>query len=146
MSQVAFHDKNSNNTLHLLGDNSTVTVLIPVVASSCNPSNSTVLIATPLASLNGSLPRPEQAVQYFRASSLVLTLDGYNNSATLAAKGDAPDVPLPAWVDRSFLGCLNQTIGAAVPLVSAARRSSRLGLFSIIRAVFLLCVLLASLT
>lgn len=48
---------------------------------------------------------------------MVLTLDGYNNTAALSDNASLPDTPLPTWVNQPFLDCLNQTIGAAVPLV-----------------------------
>jgi len=62
-------------------------------------------------------PKPQQAIQYYRASSTVLTLDGYNNSATFSSNESASDSPLPQNIDTKFLECLNQTIGSAVPLV-----------------------------
>lgn len=68
------------------------------------------------------MPNPEQAIQYYRASSVVLTLDGYNDTTALNASAgpDDPHTPLPTWVNSSMLDCLNQTIGAAVPLVDAS--------------------------
>lgn len=65
---------------------------------------------------NATEPRPEQVIQYYRASSIALTLDGYNNSATYGPEG-SPDTPLPPDVDNTLLSCLNGTIGAAAPLV-----------------------------
>jgi hypothetical protein len=59
-------------------------------------------------------PAPQE-VQYYRASSVALTLDGYNNTAYFLNSTD--DTPLPESVDKEFLACLNFTIGAAVPLV-----------------------------
>jgi len=61
-------------------------------------------------------------VQYYRASSVVLTLDGYNNTAALSNDTNATNTPLPASVNTTFLDCLNQTIGAAVPLIDASAR------------------------
>ena len=120
MVQTVFPDSASNNTFHLLADNFTVTSLIESVASNCSLGNTTALTTTSLNSSDPSSPRPEQAVQYYRASSVVLTLDGYNNTAALADDSNAPPAPLPPWVDANFLNCLNQTIGAAVPLIDAA--------------------------
>lgn len=125
MAQTTFADKNSNNTFHLLADNATVTSLIDAVAANCTLGNTTALTVTPLNTSDTSQPRPEQAVQYYRASSVVLTLDGYNDTAALS-NTSAPDTPLPSWVDQPFLNCLNQTIGAAVPLVDAANPLSAL--------------------
>lgn len=119
MTQTTFADPSSNNTFHLLSDNSTVNSLIESVAANCTLGNTTALTATPLNSSDPSQPRPEQAVQYYRASSVVLTLDGYNDTAALSNDSSLPDTPLPSWVDATFLDCLNQTLGAAVPLVDA---------------------------
>lgn len=123
MAQTTFADKNSNNTFHLLADNATVTSLIDSVAANCTLGNTTALTATPLSTSDPNQPRPEQAVQYYRASSVVLTLDGYNDTAALSNDSSIPDTPLPSWVDSSFLNCLNLTIGAAVPLVDSASLS-----------------------
>ncbi|KAJ3532265.1 hypothetical protein NM688_g7450 [Phlebia brevispora] len=126
MAQTVFADPSSNNTFHLLADNSTVNSLILSVASNCSLGNTTALSATPLNTSDPSQPRPEQAVQYYRASSVVLTLDGYNNTAALSNDTTMPNTPLPSWVDTSFLNCLNQTIGAAVPLVDTSSSGSSL--------------------
>ena len=123
MTQAVFADKNSNNTFHLLSDNTTVASLIDSVSANCTLGNTTTLAPMPLNSSDPSQPRPEQAVQYYRASSVVLTLDGYNDTAALSNDSSTPDTPLPSWVDTSFLKCLNQTIGAAVPLVDASSSS-----------------------
>ena len=120
MVQTLFPDSASNNTFHLLADNFTVTSLIESVASNCTLGNTTALSVTSLNDSDPSSPRPEQAVQYYRASSVVLTLDGYNDTAALSDDPNAPNTPLPPWVDANFLNCLNQTIGAAVPLIDAA--------------------------
>ena len=120
MAQTTFADKNSNNTFHLLADNETVSSLINSVASNCTLGNTTALSPSPLNTSDPSQPRPEQAVQYYRASSVVLTLDGYNNTAALSNDSSLPNTPLPSWVDGSFLNCLNQTIGNSVPLVDGS--------------------------
>lgn len=63
-------------------------------------------------------PKPEQAVQYYRGSTVVLTFDGYNNSAVYVNQTALiPDSALPSNLDSEMLGCFNQTIGEAVPLV-----------------------------
>lgn len=118
MTETTFTDSNSNNTFHLLADNETVIALIGSVSNNCSLGNASALVPPiPLNSSDPTSPRPEQAVQYYRASSVVLTLDGYNNTAALLNDSSIPDTPLPSWVDQPFLDCLNQTIGASVPLV-----------------------------
>ena len=67
-------------------------------------------------------PQAEQVVQYYRASSIALTLDSYNNTGTFSAN-DTTDSPLPVLgtTDAALLNCLNTTIGLAAPLVSSSR-------------------------
>lgn len=67
-------------------------------------------------------PAPEQAVGYFRASSVVLSLLEYNNTAQFT--GYTPqnptglvDTPLPQVVDTDFFRCINSTLGNHIPLV-----------------------------
>lgn len=66
-----------------------------------------------------SSPRAVDAIQYYRASSAVLILDGYNDTAVLSTVPNVTVQSLPANVDRMLLICLNATIGAAIPLVDA---------------------------
>jgi hypothetical protein len=66
------------------------------------------------------LPQPEQAVQYYRASSVVLTLDGYNDTGVFGNDTNAVHTPLLTNIDTNLLDCLNQTIGLSVPLIDAA--------------------------
>jgi hypothetical protein len=123
MAEATFISRHTKSTFHLLSDNSTVTSLIHNVDAHCSP-----LLAPPTprspSRLNASAlnsPQPEQAIQYYRASSIVLTLDGYNNSATFSnSPNTTPDSPLPPGVDTILLNCLNHTIGRAAPLVGGA--------------------------
>ncbi|EEB92754.1 hypothetical protein MPER_08691, partial [Moniliophthora perniciosa FA553] len=50
---------------------------------------------------------------------VVLTLEGYNNSAVFQNEG-TPDTPLPGTLDIILKDCLNYTIGAAVPMIGGA--------------------------
>ncbi|KAI0070477.1 hypothetical protein K474DRAFT_1670014 [Panus rudis PR-1116 ss-1] len=108
--------KVNNTTFHLFADNSTVSALIDILRDNCtsNASGPDVYNASDPFS-----PRPEQAVQYYRASSVVLTLEGYNNTNALN-NATGIDVSIPAWVDPFLLSCLNSTIGLAVPLFDSA--------------------------
>ncbi|KAI0942057.1 hypothetical protein AcV7_002590 [Taiwanofungus camphoratus] len=119
MAEGTFASNTSNNTFHVLSDNTTVSELITSISSNCTLGSSSSSSPSPF---NGSAsePRPEQAVQYYRASSVVLTLDGYNDTGVLGNDPNATATPLPGWVDTTLLDCLNQTIGAAVPLISGA--------------------------
>jgi hypothetical protein len=77
-------------------------------------------------------------VQYYRASSVALSLDGYNNSAVFAPENSTADTPLPSSVDTNLLDCLNGTIGLAVPLVDSARWTMSVPSLGVITLVLLL--------
>jgi len=69
-------------------------------------------------------PFPEQAVGYYRGSSVALSLVGYNNTAqitdyTLQDRTSLVDTPLPSVADTAFFRCINTTIGQSTPLVIA---------------------------
>lgn len=80
---------------------------------------------------------PEEAIQYYRASTIVLTLDGYNNSAGVQENSTA-DVPLPSWVNQSMLECVNETIGAAAPLIDAGHKIHCTGSMGIVFVIWVL--------
>lgn len=115
----------SSITYRIVGDNASVTAVYAALVANCSVANSTSALYTfwPNAT---TYPFPEQAVQYYRASSFALTLDSYNNSAALAANMPASnttaslplsdDSPLPAGLNGTFLECINSTIGGSVPL------------------------------
>ena len=120
MAQAAFQSNSGNTTFHVLADNSTISSLITSITANCSSLLSTTNTSTspiPYDPSSPSAPQPEQAVQYYRASSIVLTLDGYNDTTALQENATSPDVPLPTWTNSSLLNCLNQTIGAAAPLI-----------------------------
>ncbi|KAF8843874.1 hypothetical protein BDN67DRAFT_963724 [Paxillus ammoniavirescens] len=122
MAQSIFISNSMNSTFHVLSDNSTVSSLITSIDANCSSSLSSSSSSSPQpfnASAPGT-PQPEQAVQYYRASSIVLTLDGYNNSATLSSDPNASNSPLPSSIDLTLLDCLNQTIALAAPLIDGA--------------------------
>ncbi|KAJ7881617.1 hypothetical protein B0H13DRAFT_2199697 [Mycena leptocephala] len=125
MASAAFQSNSAaNTTFRLVADNATVTALMATVAVNCatslTPPSISATLPTPL---NASAPdaQPEQVVQYYRASSVALSLDGYNNTAVFAPENSTANTPLPAGIDATLLGCLNSTIGNAVPLVDGAR-------------------------
>lgn len=111
-----------NNTFWLLADNETTTSLIEDIKSTCSQSlsiDTSPINPTPYGE-NFTTPKPEQVVQYYRASSVALALEGYNNTAVFSDDENTPDIPLPDSVDTTLLACLNTTIGEAVPLIDAA--------------------------
>ena len=115
----------SSVTYRILGDNSSVTAVFEALVANCSVANSSSAIEAYTPSAN-TWPLPEQIIQYYRSSSFSLSLDGYNNSASLvsnmpANNNTAPlplsqDTPLPAGLNDTFLVCVNTTIGASVPL------------------------------
>lgn len=106
--------------------------------SSSNSSN-----PNPYNSSDPTTPQPESAIGYYRASSVVLTLVGYNNSAALSSDPNAMNTPIPGGIDTTLGNCLNQTIGAAVPLVDGAQSANfeGMGLLSLIIIAFQLLFL-----
>lgn len=133
MVTAAFTSNKTSTTYRLLADNVTVVDLLPEIHTQCDSmlsSNSSTLPSTYNDSLT-ALPQPEQAVQYYRASSVALSLDGYNNTGVFGPEG-SPDTPLPSGIDTLLLACLNTTIGNAVPLVdSSGMTTPNMGIFGL---------------
>ncbi|KAI0063857.1 hypothetical protein BV25DRAFT_368207 [Artomyces pyxidatus] len=122
MAQAQFQSNSMGTTFHILADNSTVASLISTINANCSSylsvsNSSTAPIAYDASNTTG--PVPEQAIQYYRASSVALTLDGYNNSAALGGDPRATASPLPVGIDTALLTCINVTTGESVPLVGA---------------------------
>jgi hypothetical protein len=120
-----------SNTYRIVGDGVSVYNILRIIASSCNSNQSTPYTFHPTvffdASDNSSRPHPEEIIQFYRASSFALSLDGYNNSMALASNAPLTNyVPptitiqsqLPTNIDSAFLGCLNSTIGNNLLLVN----------------------------
>lgn len=140
-----------NTTLHIISDNATVHWLTAFLnadphdpdagygcANLLNISNSS---PGPYPfNGNGTDPRPEQAIQYYRASSVVLALEGYNNTAALTGDANATPVPLPS-VDMDMLKCFNDTIGQYVPLFGSASVASPPGVAGLVAFMYaVLCL------
>ncbi|KAI0036415.1 hypothetical protein K488DRAFT_41051, partial [Vararia minispora EC-137] len=121
MAQAAFQSNTTGTIYRVVSDNSTVASLITSVDANCTSSDLGSSSSEPSPYTGATTdPQPEQTIQYYRASSVSLTLDGYNNTAALGNDTNAPPTPLPSGIDTVLLGCLNDTIGAAVPLVDGA--------------------------
>lgn len=110
-----------NTTLRLVSDNSTTRSLAEIIGVNCislmSGNQSVVAFDSGSNSTNTSSgPFPEQAVQYYRASSIVLTLDGYSNTDVFNINSNT-SVPMPSWADQKLLQCANLTIGKAAPLI-----------------------------
>ena len=111
---------NTPSTFRFLSDNTTVALMDLEVKAACGSLLDSNATTPPLVFWESdTTPAPEQAIQYYRASSAVLTLDGYNNTATYAVEGTA-DSPLPDNTNQGLLSWLNSTIGNTLPLIDAA--------------------------
>ena len=89
-------------------------------------------------------PSPGEVVQYYRAGSVALMLVGYNNSAVWQDDDSEADDPLPSWVDKNLLSCLNTTIGAATPLIdngSLQMAVPNMGVLGVVFAVWFMSLL-----
>lgn len=144
MTEATFASNSANTTFHILSDNSTVSSLIFSIDANCSSFLSDSSSTSPQIynTLVLGSPQPEQAIQYYRASSIVLTLDGYFNLATLSINPNATDFSLPSGIDMTLLDCLNQTIGLSAPLVSSAglpRRSTGPSSTSLLGLLWLVC-------
>ncbi|EIN12274.1 hypothetical protein PUNSTDRAFT_141035 [Punctularia strigosozonata HHB-11173 SS5] len=115
-------------TFRIVGDNTSVTSVLADLMKTCGVVNSTDSLSVFNASVPlQNIPKPEQIVQWYRASTFGLSLDGYNNTAALPSNAPANNAsnwtvtaqtPLPA-INMTFLACLNTTIAATLPLVAA---------------------------
>ncbi|KAF9076787.1 hypothetical protein BDP27DRAFT_1312584 [Rhodocollybia butyracea] len=124
MMTAAFQSNSTSTIYRILADNTTVVDLISDIHSNCSShltSNSASSASSAIAynSSAPDAPQPGQVVQYYRASSVALTLDGYNNSAVYSGTNTTADDPLPSGIDTTLLSCMNDTIGVSVPLVDA---------------------------
>ncbi|QRV84191.1 catalytic domain thiamine pyrophosphokinase [Ceratobasidium sp. AG-Ba] len=117
---------NATASFYIVGDADSVSAVMDALVSDCSVVNATGQNVDD----NNPAVHVEQAVQYYRASSFMLALSSYNNTANLASNAPtdnntAPppasaDTPLPAGTNTTFLNCLNTTIGDAVPIMDAA--------------------------
>ncbi|KAF8608169.1 hypothetical protein BDV93DRAFT_519230 [Ceratobasidium sp. AG-I] len=117
---------NATASYYIVGDADSVAAVMEALVSDCSVVNAT---GTPVDNNNPTV-HVEQAVQYYRSSSFMLALSSYNDTANLPANAPADnstappdtsaDTPLPVGTNTTFLTCLNDTIGASVPIMDAA--------------------------
>lgn len=109
----------ANNTFGLYGDQQSLNDIVPILVGTCNVAYTYGQNFT---------PSPFNAVEYYRESSFVLTLDNYNNSVPDISVQDASQsftpseqepAPLPAAVNLTYFNCLNATIGSYLGLVDS---------------------------
>lgn len=135
-----FSSNTTNTTFRILSDNQTVIDLISTITGPCSPNLQTTNITATAYNDSSTFPRPEQSIQYYRASSIVLTLDGYNNTADLT--NATSNVPLPSNIDQTLLGCVNATIGTTAPLVNGASGSGAVPTTGLLGLAWIVWVLL----
>jgi hypothetical protein len=126
-------------TLKLVADYESLKATVDAISSNCSAYVNTTYLSsadpTAFSITDSNVPKPEQVVQYYRASTAALTLDGYNNTGALVSLSqwmanssdwDADnagmqsvmeDAPLPDNLNQTLLGCVNVTIGESIPLV-----------------------------
>lgn len=120
-------------TLFLTADKPTLKYVKPALIWFCSKSHNNgwfgaekVRVSKPMefkgpaGDPNG--PAPEQGVSYYRGSSVVLSLLGYNNTAqSVDYTPQNPfcliDTPLPPVASTRFFQCINETLGLSIPLV-----------------------------
>ncbi|KAL1677094.1 hypothetical protein EV122DRAFT_214945 [Schizophyllum commune] len=139
-----FTSNAGNSTFRLVADNSTTTSLIEEINNNCSGNLDSSKTSQNASTFNYTVswaPSPGEVVQYYRASSVALMLVGYNNSAVWQDDDSKADDPLPSWVDKNLLSCLNTTIGAATPLIdngSLQMPVPSMGLFGVVFAVWIM--------
>ncbi|KAH7100367.1 hypothetical protein BKA62DRAFT_620146 [Auriculariales sp. MPI-PUGE-AT-0066] len=115
---------------YLVGDSSSVALVFSAIVANCNATNLDQPLATltyplPAGATNVTMPDTEEIIQYYRASSFALALEGYNSSVATApseSQAYAGPVGLPASVDASFLQCINATTAEFVPIMDAPEK------------------------
>ncbi|KAJ3502153.1 hypothetical protein NLJ89_g9016 [Agrocybe chaxingu] len=133
--QVAIYNSSAEPrfTYRVISDSDTGKSLYSTLTARC--AKNSLRVDSPVAiNSNGSVATlPSEAIQYYRASSVVLTLDGYNNTAIYdTTEPFDPSAPLPSGLNLSELGCINSTIGDTVLLAggSAIRPQTTLTLLA----------------
>jgi hypothetical protein len=115
-------------TYHLIGDDRSVRAVLEALMSNCSVQDTKGTVATFDRDSSSKAVWPERVVQYYRGSSFGLSLDTYNNTASILSNqpkdnNTAPpvlvDTPLPTGLNMTFLACLNATIGFSLPLIEA---------------------------
>jgi hypothetical protein len=118
-------------TYHLIGDDRSVRAVLEALMSNCSVQDTKGTVATFDRDSSSKAVWPERVVQYYRGSSFGLSLDTYNNTASILSNqpkdnNTAPpvlvDTPLPTGLNMTFLACLNATIGFSLPLIEADPR------------------------
>ncbi|KIJ33664.1 hypothetical protein M422DRAFT_52310 [Sphaerobolus stellatus SS14] len=123
---ASFQPADFSDRYYILADHTTLDSLVPMVISSCSPSSKNI-ISTPFINSSLSPPSPLQIIQYYRASSIALGLERYNNSRVWSNDSRVPDSLLPNIKDVRFLPCVNTSIDQNALLIDEAESVSMSG-------------------
>lgn len=118
----------TRETYRMAGDRSSIAAVFNALVANCSITNTSDY--STYRPSRTSWPLQEQVIQYYRASSFVLSLDGYNNTGTYIPRNKTRSIvttPLPTTLNTTFLTCINSTIAASVPLVDYQRKRLTVG-------------------
>jgi hypothetical protein len=117
----------SANTFALYGDLNSVDSVYHSLVSDCGVTKTFSSDFTQSLTSNFTI-NPNQTVQYYRASSFALLLNGYDNKQPNITVMDDPDIyvptyvygplaPLPSSMNTTYLICLMSSIARHLPLI-----------------------------
>lgn len=109
----------NSEAYRVLADATTVDALVDALRTECSAFLKETENIDDYDGAGAEPPRPEQIIQYYRASSIALSSDTYNNSAAFSENKTVIDSPFSP-LNFAALNCINSTIGAAAPLVDGA--------------------------
>lgn len=119
--------KTSSETYYLVGDRDSAILVMTSMVTWCHaiPAWPSLFDPTSLTSV-----RPENIIQYYRASSFALAYLGYNNTfalnntSTEATESD----PLPNDIlNSTFRSCVDAAIADAIPILDQPRKKTPVG-------------------
>ncbi|CCA71844.1 hypothetical protein PIIN_05779 [Serendipita indica DSM 11827] len=120
---------NGDEVYEMIGDRESLLFMMADLVDWCHVQPQFIRRFDPSPPSNASSssqPRPENVIQYYRASSFAISYAGYNNSFALGSPNPttsqsfADSSPLPSSIANSqFLRCINSTIAIALPIADA---------------------------
>jgi len=126
----------SEETYYIIADRDTNLAIMTSIVTWCQATPLWATIFDP----ETSPVKPENVIQYYRASSFALAFKGYNNTFARQANTEAPitdSTPLPDFVEYSpFRNCVDGVIMNALPVVDAQPDDSGSDLGMILGIVF----------
>jgi hypothetical protein len=109
----------SEETYHIVADRDTNLAIMTSIVTWCHATPLWATIFDP----ETSPIKPENVIQYYRASSFALAFKGYNNTFARQVNTEAPitdSTPLPDFVEYSpFRNCVDGVIMDALPIVDS---------------------------